>query len=54
MHRLKPFLNVGLNNFLSLGLQNVQERPSKKKTDVIDCRHVWVRNTITAPFLMII
>ena len=23
MNRLKPFLNVGLNNFLSLGLQKV-------------------------------
>ena len=33
MHRLKPFLNVRLNNFLSLGLQKVYERQSKKKTD---------------------
>ena len=31
MHRLKPFLNVGLNNFLSLRLQKVKEHQSKEK-----------------------
>ena len=31
MHRLKPFLNVGLNNFLSLRLQKGKEHQSKEK-----------------------
>ena len=43
MHRLKPFLNVGLNNFLSLRLQKVYERQSKKKTD---CTKLAIRKSI--------
>ena len=43
MHRLKPFLNVGLNNFLGLGLQKVRERQSKKKTD---CTKLAIRKGI--------
>lgn len=30
MHRLKPFLKVGLNNFLSLRLQKVYKNQRKK------------------------
>ena len=68
MHRLKPFLKVGLNNFLSLRLQKVYKN-QRKKTDSIKLEirtrintieiklavvYVGVRNNITAPFLMII
>ena len=67
MHRLKPFLKVGLNNFLSLRLQKYKNQ--RKKTDSIKLEirtrintieikfavvYVGVRNNITAPFLMII
>ena len=68
MHRLKPFLKIGLNNFLSLRLQKVYKN-QRKKTDSIKLEirtrintieikfavvYVGVRNNITAPFLMII
>ena len=68
MHRLKPFLKVGLNNFLSLRLQKVYKN-QRKKTDSIKLEirtrintieikfavvYVGVRNNITAPFLMTI
>ena len=60
MHRLEPFLSVGLDNFLIRGLQKELERQWKKKTDSIKLGirksinlvetklavlHVWVRNT---------
>ena len=68
MHRLKPFLKVGLNNFLSLRLQKVYKN-QRKKTDSIKLEirtrintieikfavvYVGVRNNIIAPFLMTI
>ena len=68
MHRLKPFLKVGLNNFLSLRLQKVYKN-QRKKTDSIKLEirtrintieikfavvYVGVRNNITAPFLITI
>ena len=69
MHRLKPFLNVGLNNFLSLRLQKVKEHQSKEKNRLYQignqekykyyrdkiCSIIRLRrNTVTAPFLIII
>ena len=43
MHRLKPFLNVGLNNFLILGLKRYKKVNQRKKTD---CTKLAIRKSM--------